>query len=329
MRFFFALISAIVGSISFYFMVSTPDYTGVLTQCLEDPYVYEIPYYTHAPVLDSMLCIAVDFFPAAAFKSGPIGKILLAYIYSLVAAISVFTAIEGGRKSAKGFVYLHGAMICLGIAFGIGGVFPLTWLTSYYLTKNTNKTIQHEYLSKSYVLISAFINYAFMIIMIATLFSPPEYTVLLVSVLQVAGIIYFIPTLYCIIFGYSKTINSAESAHSQTILVYYFYAGILSLFWAYIGFIAWNHSNQIFSYEYIEKDFIKNQYSWFLGIDCCAMMWSLFFFILTETGIQALLKAKLYSVFIGPGAAFMLYCAHRENAHFQRLGILASKKKRE
>jgi hypothetical protein len=309
-----AVLSVIFALSSFVYMVSLPNENTA--KCLADPYQFAdyLPYYNliFPAQLDGFMCATIDFFNGAAFRTGSVGRIIYGYVNSVLIATSVFSGIEGGRRSAKGFVYLYAAMNFLSLFITIGAAFPFLWLSSWFLS-NKSKSKSDEYLSENYVFMTGTCAAINMLLMIATQFAPIEFNSWVIVCLFVSLLLPLIANLYLLIFGYSKTIEQAERGHNQALLFYYFFSGVCFMYWIYMGFLLWINFAEISNQQILHEFLFENPYSAFLYVDGSSVILSFLFFIFMETGVAAIVKMNMYSILIGPGAAILLYCADRES----------------
>lgn len=315
-----ATLSVIFALVAFHYMVSLPN--EITSKCLEDPYQFKayLPYYNLIlpAKLDGFMCATIDFFNGAAFRTGPVGRIIYSYLNSVVLASSIFLGIEGGRRSAKGFVYLYSLVT-------IGAAFPLLWLSSWFLS-NKSKSKSDEYLSETYIYMvgaSATIN---MLLMIATQFAPIEFNSSIIVCLFVSLLLPLIANLYLLIFGYSNSIVQAERGHNQALFLYYFFSGVCFMYWIYMGFLVWINFTEVSNQQILQEFLFENPYSGFLFVDGSSVIISFLFFIFMEAGITAVIKMNIYSVLIGPAAAILLYCAERESQIIKDLRSLTKQK---
>ncbi|KAJ3305621.1 hypothetical protein HDV03_001266 [Kappamyces sp. JEL0829] len=263
----------------------------------------------HIPIIDHFLCFITPFFDAVV-QSGNVGTASYAFVCAPLLAAFLFFGIESSRQGAPFLVRWGVLVFALGQLISISVAVPLLLLPAWFLGKNRLRGFTAKnrpgYLSGSDAVMANAIAIWWLSVVIPLL---------------VFGVSMY--SIFVFFYGYDNDVLEAKVASDTALKLYKLYAFILAV--VHVGYSYLLINEPGFSPRFLVDIDPTSPLSTcvFLFIDGLSLSLSLGLLVLAEDGFLNFCYFAAMSIFIGPGAAFLVTCSKREQACMNGLVKLA------
>ncbi|KAJ3368389.1 hypothetical protein HDU91_000625 [Kappamyces sp. JEL0680] len=280
----------------------------------------------HIPIIDHFLCFITPFFDAVV-QSGNVGTASYAFVCAPLLAAFLFFGIESSRQGAPFLVRWGVLVFALGQLISISVAVPLLLLPAWFLGKNRLRGFTAKnrpgYLSGSDAVMANAIAIWWLSVVIPLLAAAAHLWYLWINLFQFAPLAGFIPSIFVFFYGYDNDVLEAKVASDTALKLYKLYAFILAV--VHVGYSYLLINEPGFSPRFLVDIDPTSPLSTcvFLFIDGLSLSLSLGLLVLAEDGFLNFCYFAAMSIFIGPGAAFLVTCSKREQACMNGLIKLA------
>jgi hypothetical protein len=329
--FVYAVVSFGFGIFAMYTLFSSTDYLApFVDSCYKGTQTHHFVG-VRGRNLDKFLCFITPFFDAALLKSGALGIASFMFVGQMFLGFASVGMIESGRKAATSFVYGAFLVYLIGQVIGIAVAIPCFWLPALIFNRSRDTETKNKMISPQVVFLALIANLLMLTVGVGLSVGEHPFFYELITAFQFVPVSTAFVILFTRFFGYPFEAHVGMDGVKATKGFYSLFAFLAAATWYTLIWTVWTNNLDLQTVFSVAKT-SPESCALFLIYDGLLLSISGAFTVFYLDGIMGIVKYLMLTLFVGPGASFMLCASSRENAllnELEKLNRIETSKKKK